>query len=89
MFHFGDPCIHCGCPHDDVPKGPCKGDPNKAIPIAYRRVGAQYDGTAHYRIRFSDGRIEDRYTHVSFNAPYYHFGNFDELIQPPRYDPYL
>lgn len=22
--HFGDPCIHCCIPHDDVPVGPCK-----------------------------------------------------------------
>lgn len=22
--HFGDPCIHCGIPHDDVPIGPCR-----------------------------------------------------------------
>lgn len=23
--HFGDPCIYCGVPHDEVPVGPCKG----------------------------------------------------------------
>lgn len=23
--HFGDPCVHCGIPHDDVPVGPCRG----------------------------------------------------------------
>lgn len=22
--HFGDPCVHCDTPHDDVPVGPCK-----------------------------------------------------------------
>jgi hypothetical protein len=22
--HFGDPCVHCGIPHDDVPIGPCQ-----------------------------------------------------------------
>lgn len=22
-WHFGDPCIHCGVAHDDVPIGPC------------------------------------------------------------------
>lgn len=26
-LHFGDPCIHCGIPHDDVPRGPCTGKP--------------------------------------------------------------
>ena len=24
--HFGDPCIRCGIPHDDVPVGPCAGN---------------------------------------------------------------
>ena len=23
--HFGDPCVHCGIPHDEVPVGPCSG----------------------------------------------------------------
>jgi hypothetical protein len=23
--HFGDPCIRCGIPHDEVPTGPCAG----------------------------------------------------------------
>jgi hypothetical protein len=22
--HFGDPCVHCGTPHDQVPIGPCR-----------------------------------------------------------------
>ena len=21
--HFGDPCVHCGTPHDEVAPGPC------------------------------------------------------------------
>lgn len=33
--HFGDPCIHCAIPHDDVPVGPCKGDREKARVLAY------------------------------------------------------
>jgi hypothetical protein len=24
VAHQGDPCIHCGTPHDDVEPGPCK-----------------------------------------------------------------
>lgn len=24
VAHQGDPCIHCGTPHDDVDPGPCK-----------------------------------------------------------------
>lgn len=35
MTHFGDPCIHCGIPHDDVPIGPCQGDRAKARVLAY------------------------------------------------------
>lgn len=23
QYHQGDPCIHCGVAHDDVPPGPC------------------------------------------------------------------
>lgn len=33
--HFGDPCIHCGTPHDDVEPGACKGDPQNAKPLVY------------------------------------------------------
>lgn len=25
--HQGDPCTHCGIPHDDVPVGPCAPSP--------------------------------------------------------------
>ncbi len=25
QHHFGDPCIYCGTPHDDVEIGPCPG----------------------------------------------------------------
>ena len=28
--HFGDPCVHCGIAHDDVPVGPCV--PNRRTP---------------------------------------------------------
>lgn len=24
--HFGDPCVHCSTPHDEVKPGPCPGD---------------------------------------------------------------
>lgn len=87
MHHFADPCIHCGTPLDDVEAGPCKGDPKKAKPLAYAVVRVvRYDGVQHYRIRMTDGRVFDRHAHVSENAPYYHFGWSDDLIQPPRYD---
>lgn len=86
MHHFADPCIHCGTPIDDVEPGPCKGDPSKAKPVAYAALGVRPDGVEHYRIRFSDGRVEDQHRHVSEHAPYYHFGHSMGLVQPPRYD---
>ena len=45
MHHFGDPCIHCGVPHDDVPVGPCMGDRSKAIPLAYCVDRQAYENT--------------------------------------------
>lgn len=87
MHHFGDPCIHCGIPQDDVAPGPCDGDPKKAIPIGWASLGVRRDDhVEHYRVRFSDGRIEDIHSHVSYLLPYYHFGHSAELKQPPRYD---
>lgn len=87
-LHFGDPCIHCDTPHDAVPVGPCLGDA-PAIPIAYAMVERRWDTYERFRIRFSDGHIEERWSHPSFHAPYYHFGYSDELRQPPAYDPRL
>jgi hypothetical protein len=86
MRHFGDPCIHCGVPLDEVEIGACKGDPAKAKPIGYRRIATRPDGVDRFRVRFSDGRIEERHSHWSERAPYYHFGHSDVLTQPPRYD---
>lgn len=86
MTHFGDPCIHCGTPHDDVEPGACKGDPKKAKPIAYCSMGVRWDNVEHFRVRYSDGRIEDRWDHISSNVHYYHFGHSQTLQHPPRYD---
>lgn len=86
MHHFGDPCRHCGIPHDDIPVGPCQGDPKKAVPLAYASLGVRWDGYEHFRVRFSDGRVEERWSHISASAPYFHFGYSDELKQPPRFD---
>lgn len=84
--HFGDPCLHCGIPHDEVAAGPCTGDAAKAIPVAYCSLGVRWDGVEHFRVRFSDGRVEDRWNHISERAPYHHFGWSDTLVYPPRYD---
>jgi hypothetical protein len=89
MTHFGDPCIHCGIPHDDVAPGACTGDPKKVRPIAYRSLGVRWDNVEHFRILFSDNHIEERWCHISEHAPYFHFGYSDDLIQPPRYHPTL
>lgn len=87
MTHFGDPCIHCGTPHDDVAVGACRGDAAKAKPIGYCLLERRWDGYERFGVRFSDSRIETLWTHPSFRAPYYHFGFSKELVQPPRYDP--
>jgi hypothetical protein len=70
MRHFGDPCIHCGISHDDVQSGPCIGDASKAVPIAYCSLGVRWDGVEHFIIGYSDGRVEDRWEHVSFGLPF-------------------
>lgn len=86
MHHFGDPCIHCGIAHDDVPAGPCQGNAAKAIPIAYRSMGVRWDNVERFLIRMSDGSIQERHHHIGEQAPYYHFGYRDALSHPPRYD---
>jgi hypothetical protein len=83
--HFGDPCIHCGTPPDELKPGACEGT-GAAIPIAYAGLGVRWDGVEHYRVRYSDGSVSDIHRHVSEHAPYYHFGTSASLIQPPRYD---
>ena len=87
--HFSDPCIHCGRAMANVAVGPCLGDVSKAVPLAYASLGVRWDGVERYRIRMSDGRIEDLHRHVSEHAPYYHFGHSREMVQPPRFDPKL
>lgn len=84
--HFGDPCIHCGTPLDDVAPGPCQGDPSKAKVIGYVGLGVRCDGVERYRYRTSDNAVHELHSHVSNHAPYYHFGRSADLIQPPPYD---
>ena len=86
LYHFGDPCVHCGSPHDEVPVGPCQGDPAKAVPIAYRSMGVRRNQIERFLIRLSDGRVEQRDFPVSQEAPYWHFGYSDRRRQPPRQD---
>ena len=74
MTHYGDPCIHCDISHDNVPVGPCQGDPKKAIPIACRFLGTRWDGVRHFWIRLSDGIVRD-----VWNAPYMNVFNVENL----------
>ena len=57
MTHYGDPCIHCGTPHDEVSIGPCTGDPKKAVAIANCTVLYRVHGYGEHRWRMSDGRV--------------------------------
>jgi hypothetical protein len=81
MTHFGDPCIHCGIAHDDVPVGPCHGDPTKAKPIAYRSFGVRWDHVEHLAIRMSDGRIEQVWEHIDMPKPNLIGLRYDETIR--------
>jgi hypothetical protein len=71
---------------EEMKPGPCEGDPKKAVPVAYASLGVRWDKIERFRIRFSDGRIEERHNHISEHAPYWHFGYSDKLTQPPRFD---
>ena len=70
MWHYGDPCIHCGTPHDDVPTGSCMGDPKKAIILAYcvARQAWENPGSRCNTVRcaMSDGSIRDEAWHPSY-----------------------
>jgi hypothetical protein len=65
LKHFRDPCVHCATPHDDVPSGPCQGDPTKAVPIRWRPLGVRWDGVERFLIQLSNGKFEERYEHGS------------------------
>lgn len=86
ITHFGDPCIHCGIAQMDVPAGNCQGDMIKAKVIGYASLGVRWDGVEHYRYRTSDNALHEEHQHVSFHAPYYHFGRSNDLVNPPPYD---
>lgn len=95
ITHFGDPCIHCGNPHDEVPPGDCQGEVSertgelkKAIPVAWRSLGVRWDNVEHYLIRFSDGSIRDRWEHIDMGMPFCNFGYEDHFPRPGmvRYD---
>ena len=78
--HYGDPCIHCATPHDNVPVGPCRGDPSKAVPIAYCSLGVRWDKVEHLRVRMSDGRVEDIWEHIDLMM-HWKLGRYDETLK--------
>ena len=54
--HYGDPCIHCQIPHDEVPIGPCVGTGKpKIIGAAFIK---QLRRNRYWILRYSDGHSE-------------------------------
>src|SRR6185437_14279311 len=45
QHHFGDPCIYCGVPHDEVPPGECRGQ--RTAPIKPGFYWAQWRISDH------------------------------------------
>jgi hypothetical protein len=77
LRHYGDPCVHCGLAHDGVPPGPCNGDPEKAVPVAYavvRQAWQHIGGADTIRLAMSDGTIREECRHPGewwWTAPWY------------------
>jgi hypothetical protein len=75
MTHFGDPCIHCGIPHDEVPVGHCVGDPSKAIPIAFKYKEIRPRAAVrHITVLMSTGEKRDTYYIQGYEEPPYSKG---------------
>lgn len=76
--HFGDPCIHCGIPHDDVPIGPCQGDREKARILAYCVWRQAYEnpgsGCDTILCKMTDGSIREEHW-----RPEYWWWDFDNF----------
>ena len=78
MHHQGDPCIHCGTPHDEVESGPCMGAPSarrfrnivgsfKAVPGAWTgdAYGYHPHGVVRRGIIFTDHHNVNNYVSAS------------------------
>lgn len=74
MKHFGDPCIHCGLPFDDVDVGPCAGDEARVKITAYRVIRHAWQnpgsGCDTVRVFMSDGTSHMESLHPSSHWPY-------------------
>ena len=86
MTHFGDPCIHCGIPHDEVLPGPCMGDLRKVRAIRFRDFGQRRDLRRHLLVQFSDGSFEDYWLHPDEPDPWIFSlpPRLDENLRRPR-----
>lgn len=73
MHHFGDPCIHCAAPHDEVAPGPCNGDPANVVVAAYEVIGQAWEnpgsGCDTVRCFMSDGTVLEEAHHPSEHWP--------------------
>jgi hypothetical protein len=76
--HFGDPCLHCGIPHDEVEPGPCRGDHQKAIVLAYCIDRQGYEnwasGCETVLCLMSSGEVRTEGHHPAmwwWNSPYF------------------
>lgn len=63
-----------------------KAERNKISVTRYCSLGVRPDGVERYRYVTLDGTEHEEHVHVSFHAPYYHFGRYENLQSPPRYD---
>lgn len=87
--HFGDPCIHCGTPHDEVEPGPCKGGREKARVLAYcvSRQAWQNPGSGCCTIlcKMTNGEIRQDARHPSEHWPQYDWFKNAETLAPHEF----
>lgn len=85
LYHFRSPCVHCGIAMEDVPKGPCPGDPAKAVPMVWRSLGVRWDKVERFLIQYSDGRFEDRWEHIAMQLPFNYLkdARYDQKLRRP------
>lgn len=64
MTHYGDPCIHCNMPHDEVLLGPCTGDRQRAKALDVCFISRRWDNVECWRFRYTDGSIHEEWYHI-------------------------
>lgn len=88
MTHFGDPCIHCAIPHDDVPPGPCRGDSKKARVLAYAVIRQGWEnlgGADTVRMAMTDGSLRTEGRHAAEHWPYNSYFRSAEVLAPHEF----